>query len=379
MHTIRSYVQRIALSLNRPSKRIDKKRRKSGVVMSEEASRVISPELFHWATGNRPITKLSGETEHISLARSCDIMTIVPTTLNTLIKIAYGVTDEIIPLIAITFLGYSKRLLIAPVMHREMTLTPQYREAVGRIKNIKNIILVEPIEEEGRLKLPEVEFLANIIETVTLRDIDYKGKRVLVTSGPTREYIDRIRFISNPSSGKMGASLAWELYARGADVVVVHGPSIASYPPWIKRIQVETTEEMAQAVENLGDFDIAFFAAAPADYRPKEVFDGKLDSKDVITLELAPTPKVALRAKAKKRVGFTAVVGDNVIDIAIQKLEAYDFDIIVANRVDRKDIGFTSDLNEVYIVTKDGKVKHVPKLPKLLVARSVVDEARKLF
>ncbi|UXD21510.1 phosphopantothenoylcysteine decarboxylase [Ignicoccus pacificus DSM 13166] len=348
------------------------------VMMTKKASEIVSPELFHWATGNKPIVDLTGETEHVSLAKECDLMLISPATLNVSTKLAWGIADENIPLTAINFLGYQKKVIVTPVMHKQMTLTPQYRETISRLREM-GVRVLEPVEEDGRLKIPDVEFIANVAETLTLRDEDFKGKKVLVTSGPTREYIDRIRFISNPSSGKMGAALAWELFARGADVVVVHGPSIAKYPPWVKKIAVETTEEMAEVVKELGEFDMAFFAAAPADYRPKNFFDGKLDSKNEVTLELVPTPKVALNVNAKRKVGFTAVVGEDVIDTALQKLQSYNFDMIVANRVDRKDIGFTSDMNEVFIITKDGKVRHVPKMPKLLVARSVVDEAKGLL
>ena len=349
------------------------------VMLTKEASRIISPELFYWATGTKPIVDLTGKTEHVSLSEECDIFLVSPCTLNTFVKIAYGISDENISLTALNFIGNGKRVILTPVMHSSMYSTPQYKRAYEILSSMDNVVIIDPLDEQGRIKLPEVEAIANITETLTLRKRDYKGIRALVTSGPTREYFDKIRFISNPSSGKMGASLAWELYARGAEVTVVHGPSVAKYPPWVTKREVESTEEMAEVVKELGDFDIAFLAAAPADYRSEDVYPGKLDSRDEIVLKLVPTPKVANNVKAKVKVGFTAVVGDNIIDMALIKLRNYGFDMIVANRVDRRDIGFTSDLNEVYLITKDEKIRHVPKLPKFLVARAIVDEARGLL
>ncbi|NPA85428.1 MAG: bifunctional phosphopantothenoylcysteine decarboxylase/phosphopantothenate--cysteine ligase CoaBC [Crenarchaeota archaeon] len=345
-------------------------------VMTEEASKVISPEVFHWATGEEPVAGLTGETEHVSLAKDASSMVIAPATLNVLAKLAYGIADNPVVLTAINVKEYGKPVMIFPSMHAPMLRSAQYRRAKEALEEAGYLVF-DPPAEGGRVRFPEPEHVANVAEAVTLRGRDYEGIKALVTSGPTREYIDAIRFISNPSSGKMGASLAWELFSRGAEVKVVHGPSQASYPPWVDRVQVESTEEMAEAVKD-GEYDVAFLAAAPADYRPERRFEGKLDSNEELTLSLVPTPKVARNVKARIKVGFTAVVGEDIIDTALAKLEKYGFDMIVANRVDRKDIGFASDMNEVYIIHSDGRVKHVPKVPKLLAARAILDEAREL-
>ncbi|WP_075050607.1 bifunctional phosphopantothenoylcysteine decarboxylase/phosphopantothenate--cysteine ligase CoaBC [Ignicoccus islandicus] len=349
------------------------------VVMTQEASRVISPEIFHWATGNDVVYKLSGETEHVTLSRECDSMVIYPATLNVVSKLAYGITDDPVTLTAVNFIGYSKYVLVFPVMHRSMYDSPQYSNTLNMLKNIENIVLIEPVLEDGRVKILDPLESANIIESVTLRGRDLNGVRALVTAGPTREYVDKIRFISNPSSGKMGAAIAWELFSRGAEVYVVRGPSFASFPPQVQIYDVETTEEMAEVVKDIGEVDLAFFAAAPADYKPAETFPGKIDSKTEIEIKLLPTPKVAKVSAAKRKVGFTAVVGEDIIDVALTKMNSYGFDMIVANKVDRKDIGFTSDMNEVYIIRKDKTIRHVPKLPKLLVARAIVDESKDLL
>ena len=346
-------------------------------VMTSEAARVISPELFHWATGEPPVAELTGETEHVSLGKEASGMAIAPATLNVMSKLANGITDNPVVATAINVKEYGKPVLIFPAMHIGMLKSPQYLRAKKALEEM-GYLVIDPLVEEGRVRFPEPSWIANVVESVVLRGRDYEGVKALVTAGPTREYIDAIRFISNPSSGKMGASLAWELFSRGAEVTVVHGPSTATYPPWVRRVKVETTEEMAEAVKE-DEYDVAFFAAAPADYRPEERFQGKLDSAEEVLLRLVPTPKVAHNAKAKVKVGFTAVVGEDVIDVALNKLEKYGFDMIVANRVDRKDIGFASDMNEVFIVHKDGRVKHVPKVPKLLVARAILDETLELL
>ncbi|ABU81736.1 bifunctional phosphopantothenoylcysteine decarboxylase/phosphopantothenate--cysteine ligase CoaBC [Ignicoccus hospitalis] len=347
------------------------------VIMTREASRVISPEVFHWATGEEPVVELTGETEHVSLAKEVSSMAIAPATLNVMSKLAYGVTDDPVVLTALNVKEYGKPVLIFPSMHLSMLKSPQYERAKATLEEM-GYVVVEPTVEGGRVRFPEPEWVANLVESVTLRGRDYRGIKALVTSGPTREYIDRIRLISNPSTGKMGSSLAWELFARGAEVTVVHGPSQAVYPPWVKRVPVETTEEMAEAVSE-EEYDVAFLAAAPADYKPERRFEGKLDSAEGVELKLVPTPKVAKRVRARVKVGFTAIVGEDVLGQAENKLEKYGFDMIVANRVDRKDIGFASDMNEVFILHKDGRVKHVAKVPKLLVARAILDEVKELL
>ena len=346
-------------------------------LMTREASKVISPELFRWATGEAPVVELTGETEHVSIAKEVSSMAVAPATLNVMSKIAWGITDDAVTLTAINVKEYGKPVVVFPSMHYSMLASPQYSAAKKRLEEM-GYVVIDPVIEGGRAKFPEPSWVANLVESITLRGRDYKGIRALVTSGPTREYIDAIRLISNPSTGKMGASLAWELFARGAEVRVVHGPSKAEYPPWVERVEVETTEEMAEAVK-VGEYDVAFFAAAPADYKPEKRFEGKLDSANEVHLKLVPTPKVAKEAKARVKVGFTAVVGEDVIDAALSKLEKYGFDVIVANRVDRKDVGFASDMNEVFVVHKDGRVKHVTKVPKLLVARAILDEVKYLL
>ncbi len=344
-------------------------------IMSEKAKEMVSPKLVGWATGSEVITEESWVTEHITLAREYDLFLLAPATLNTVVKLSLGITDELIPLTAISFIGMSKKVVVAPALHKNL-MGLHYDDAISVLKDV-GVKVIEPLVDE-RAKFPEAEDIANVVEGFLLRGDDFKYKKVLVTSGPTREYIDSVRFISNPSSGKMGASLAWEAFARGAEVKVVSGPSCARYPPWVPITFVETTEDMIEEVKR-DEYDVAFLAAAPADYKPERSFKGKV--REELELRLVRTERVFKHVKARVKVGFTAVVAETEEDLiseAERKLEEYGFDIIVANNVARRDVGFGSDLNEVIIIKRGGKYRHVPKMPKLLVARAILDEVRSL-
>ncbi len=344
-------------------------------LLSKSASEMITPKLVGWATGLEPVVEESWVTEHITFAYEYDAFLVAPATLNAVVKISLGITDELIPLTAISFLGMGKKVIVAPALHKNL-MGLHYKNAIDTLREM-GVKVIEPIVD-SRAKFPDVESIANVVEGFVLRGEDFKYKKVLVTSGPTREYLDSVRFISNPSSGKMGASLAWEAFARGAEVKVISGPSCANYPPWVPVTFVETTEEMIDEVSK-EEYDIAFLAAAPSDYKPERRFEGKL--KENLEIKLLRTEKVSSHVKAKIKVGFTAVVAkdeEELVSEAEKKLEEHGFDMIVANNVARKDIGFESDMNEVIIVRRDGKYRHVPKMPKLLVARAVLDEVRDL-
>ena len=361
------------------------------IVMSREASRFISPLLFEWATGVKPIVDVGGEVEHIMLAREYDGMVIAPATANTIAKIAYGITDTSVTLTALSFHGMGKPVLVVPVMHLNMYHSRIVKENIDRLKQLGYHVL-EPMIEEDKAKIPPIEEIALKTEVLVLRGEDLRGVRVLVTAGPTREYLDPVRFLSNPSSGRMGVAVAREAYYRGARVKLIHGPLCGVEAPlWVERTGVISTKEMREAVlEEIdkGEYDIIVLAAAPADYGFRETSQVKIDSSNRLVVELEPTPKiirdVVKAAKTKKPstiiIGFAAETVENdkeLVERARRKLEKYGVDIIVANNVARKDIGFTSKYNEVYIVTKD-KVEHIPKKTKEEIARIILDKALEL-
>ncbi len=361
------------------------------VVMSHDASRFISPLLFEWATGLEPVVDVGGGVEHISLAREYDGMVIAPATANTIAKLAYGVADTPVTLTALSFHGMGKPVLVVPVMHLNMYYSRIVKENIDRLKQLGYYVL-EPWIEEDKAKIPPIEEIALKTEALVLRGEDLRGVRILVTAGPTREYLDPVRFISNPSSGRMGVAVAREAFYRGARVKLIHGPLCSVEPPqWIEKTSVESTEEMRKAVlreVEQGEYDIIVLAAAPADYRFKKTSSEKIDSTNRLVVELEPTPKiirdVALTAKSKKPstiiIGFSAeTVKDDreLVERAKRKMEKYGIDMIIANNVSRRDIGFESKYNEVYIITRN-RVEHVPKKTKEGIARIILDKAIEL-
>ncbi len=361
------------------------------VVMSHDASHFISPLLFEWATGLEPVVDVGGRVEHISLAREYDGMVIAPATANTIAKLAYGVADTPVTLTALSFHGMGKPVLVVPVMHLNMYYSRIVKENIDRLKQLGYYVL-EPWIEEDKAKIPPIEEIALKTEALVLRGEDLRGVRILVTAGPTREYLDPVRFISNPSSGRMGVAVAREAFYRGARVKLIHGPLCSVEPPqWIEKTSVESTEEMRKAVlreVEQGEYDIIVLAAAPADYRFKKTSSEKIDSTNRLVVELEPTPKiikdVALTAKNKKPstiiIGFSAeTVKDDreLVERAKRKMEKYGIDMIIANNVSRRDIGFESKYNEVYIITRN-RVEHVPKKTKEEIARIILDKAIEL-
>lgn len=357
-------------------------------VMSSEAARLVSPELFEWATGNKVyVGRFGGEVGHVSLSETHDAMVIAPATANTISKLAYGIADTAVTLVAIAFMGGGKPLFLVPAMHKQLYEAPQTREALMRLDKM-NVVVHEPLMEGDKAKFPEVWELEWHIEALLTRKKDLKGLKVLVSAGPTREYIDSVRYISNPSSGKMGGSVANEAFFRGARVSIVHGP-IFSVPisQHISRTAVETTEEMLNAmVVEMKTFepDLIIMAAAPVDFRPTNFSKDKLSSDSPLTLSLEPTPKILKEIVKRKKnnsivISFAAETADSeeeLITKAKLKLEKYGADIVVANNVRRKDIGFSSEYNEVTILAKDGKIEKVPKSDKKIVARRILDFAK---
>ncbi|MEB3825629.1 MAG: bifunctional phosphopantothenoylcysteine decarboxylase/phosphopantothenate--cysteine ligase CoaBC [Desulfurococcales archaeon] len=352
------------------------------VMMTREASKMVNPLLLEWATGNKVTVDLTGETEHIYMARKCDAMIIAPSTLNTMSKIAHSIADENVPLTALSFLGYGKNVLVIPAMHSNMYNSKLFAEVLGKLKNINGLHIMEPKRVDSRIKLHETNDIVRWITPIILRGKDLEGLRILVTAGATREYIDRVRFISNPGTGRMGVEIAAEAAARGAKVTLLAGHLEVSIPGFIEDVvRVETTEEMAEKMNELtsnNKYDIILSAASPVDFRPIEFFDRKLKSGQQINVTLAPTPKVINNIAQKPRVlvAFVADVvssSEELKEMAFSKLEKHGAEIAVANNVGRSDIGFASKFNEVVLVFKDGRVLSSGKMRKEEIARFILD------
>jgi len=362
------------------------------VVLTRDAADLVSPKLFHWATGIEPVVDVSGDIEHIVFAREYDGMVIAPATANTIAKLAHGIADTSVTLVALSMHGKGKPILIVPVMHLNMYQSTITRENIERLRKLGYHIL-EPVVEGDKAKIPSVEDIALKTEAMILRGEDLRGLRVLVTAGPTREHLDPVRFLSNPSSGRMGVAIAREAFFRGAKVTLIHGPLCGiSPPPWIKSISITSTKEMRDAVlDELDkeDYDIIVFAAAPVDYGFAKTSTTKIDSSTELTVRLTPTPKIIADAtrKAKTRkpsaviVGFSAETVETdqeLVERARKKLDKYEVDIIIANNVAKPGIGFASKYNEVLIVTKTSTEK-IPKMTKEEIARIILDKALEIL
>ncbi|MEL9970206.1 MAG: bifunctional phosphopantothenoylcysteine decarboxylase/phosphopantothenate--cysteine ligase CoaBC [Saccharolobus sp.] len=349
------------------------------VIMSQEAVKLISSEMLKWATGNQVTIGLSGELEHVSLAEENDGFLIAPATANTLVKLAEGIADNPIISTALNFMGYGKPIAVVPAMHLPMYVSPQVNRAINRLKEM-SVNVIEPDVVGDLAHYPDLDLIVSDFEVQLLRGKDLKGLRMIVTAGPTREYMDPVRFISNPSSGKMGVSLANEAYFRGADVYLVHGPLSGNTKNFVKKsISVETTEQMSNSVLSLVEkgYKIVIMAAAPADFKFKDTKSKKIDSHtEVPKVELEKTVKISsvIRGKAFL-VGFSAETADNddeLIEKARIKKERHGFNVIIANNVARRDIGFSSEYNEVIIIG-DNTIRKIGKEQKTIVARYIID------
>lgn len=357
-------------------------------LMTPRAARAISPQLFHWATGRRPITRLTGDVEHIALARQADAMVIAPATLRTVTAIAMGYAVNSVVATAIAMRSQGKPVVIAPAMHRDLLLSRQARESMARLYDM-GYYLLPPLEKDGRVVLPDPYYIARKVVSVSLRGEDLRNLRIVVTAGATREFIDDVRFISNPSSGRMGMAIALEAMFRGASTTLVAGHLEAEPPPWIYIERVTSTDEMCRVLMKTVEKKkphALIMAAAPADFKPSERVKGKIDSRVAeLTLKLIPTPKILRELRKVYNgvvIGFAAEVvesSEELIEKARRKLEEYELDAIVANPVGIPGIGFASPMNEVYICTPNGRVKHVGPVLKEVIAREVIDIAKELI
>jgi len=352
------------------------------VVMTRFATRLISPDLFHWATGQKPLVEMTGETEHIDLAKWGDALVVAPATLNTMCKIAHGVLDELVTLTAVTMLGSGKKVIIVPTMNTRLLNTPQYNKAI-KILSEEGVYIIPPKIEEDKAKYPPIEDLSHCIDALINRGRDLEGARVLVTAGATVEHIDPVRVITNPSSGLMGILVAREAACRGASVTLVHGNITVEPPYMVKTIRVETTGDMAKIVRDLTEreeFNIGVFAAAPVDYKPVSPSSIKISTRahERISLELEATPKVIKNIARRPGyiVAFAAETarGEELIEKTREKLIDYGADLVVGNNVLSDTAGFGKQYLDAVVVSKEGVVVK-GLLSKYEVARLIIDKA----
>lgn len=268
-------------------------------VLTPSARRLVSEEALWWATGNRPITRLTGALEHVLLLKKQNpVMLIAPATANTLAKIAGGIDDTPVTSLASVALGLGVPLLAAPAMHEPMYRNPFVAQAMKRLREA-GILFIEPKVEEEKAKMAEPERILEAVVAAVSPPL--RGRRLLITAGPTVEHLDPVRVITNRSSGLMGLELAREARRRGAEVTLILGPTPLEPPPGVRVLRALSASQMAELVASelaSGEYHAVLAAAAPADFRPTSPSRRKLDSRvRRLRLELVPTPKVIGQVK----------------------------------------------------------------------------------
>jgi len=365
------------------------------VVMTPSACEFVSPLTFSTLSQNEVIVNIfpdkKGNTKtstwHIHLSQWADLFIVAPATVNTIAKINHGIADN-----ALTTLASSRRcpLLIVPAADEDMYLSFANQKNMAELK-LQGVHFLEAKYGElasgltGLGRMAEVDLIVKKIKSLLSKsNKDFKKKKILITSGPTYEPIDPVRFIGNRSSGKMGQALALAALYRGADVTVITGPTNLTYPASIKVIKVKTAEEMLKAVKKeFPKCDIFISAAAIADYRPKKISKSKIKKTDSqLVIELVENKDILKEiSKIKKKnqivVGFS-VETENEINNSRLKLEKKKLDMIVINNPLEEGAGFEVDTNLVHILKKDGKLLKFPKKFKFDVANDILDEIKKL-
>ncbi len=326
-------------------------------VMSKSARKIIHPYALEFATGNKVITEITGEVEHVKFLGKdgiADLFLIAPSTANTIGKIANGIDDTPVTTFATTALGAKKPVLIAPAMHEAMIDNNLVIRNIEKLKEM-GVEIIEPKLEEGKAKFPEIEKICLHVERA-LYPKEFAGKKVLVTAGPTFEHLDPIRFISNKSSGLMGKEIALELWRRGAEVVFISSKDLGISLPNFKQIRVRSVLDMLKAVLNeIRDCSLFVSAAAASDFLV-EMEKKKIKTAKEITITLREAPKVIKEVRkiySGDIIGFKAETGvsnEELERIARERLEADVLSMVVANDVLEKGMG-TED-TRVVVVTK---------------------------
>ena len=357
------------------------------VIMTKEAREFVTELTFREISGNPVASDMWApvahwNVAHIALAKMADLMLIAPATANILSKAALGIADD---MLTTTLLATKAPIFFAPAMNSNMYENPVTQQRIAELKE-RGCHIIEPASGHlacnvnGVGRLPEPEDIVAAIDRFFLGAETLRGKKVLVTAAGTLEPIDPVRFIGNRSSGRMGYAIAEEAAARGADVVLVSGPSALVPPAGMLRIvKVETTAEMREAVlSEFTDSDIVIKAAAVADYRPKEVAANKIKkNNEELTLVLEKNPDILLElGKLKKPdqvlVGFAAET-QKLLEYAKAKLEKKNLDFIVANDITKPNAGFNTETNLIKILARDGSIEEFQLLSKHKLAAIILD------
>lgn len=374
------------------------------VVMTETATRFVGAASFEGIVGAPVLTSeferdpmrgaFPGEEQaghdpigHLELAGRCDAYLVAPASANTVAKLAAGAADS---MLTTSFLACTAPRLVAPAMNDRMFADAATQANLATLRE-RGVEVIEPGEGKlasrgeygpGRLPDPE-ELLARVEAALPAGDRPWDGLRVLVTAGGTREPIDPVRFIGNRSSGRMGIALAAAAAKRGAEVTLIAANVSLPAPAGVRRLDVETAFELAEAAEReFASTHVLLMAAAPADFRPVGVAAGKLQRSDGLELSLQPTEDILASLSAQRRpeqtvVGFAAEHGGEAVERARGKLRRKGADLIVLNDVSNPEIGFESDRNAVTLIGAETE-REVPIDSKDAVAEAILDEVARL-
>jgi len=361
------------------------------VIMTENAKRFVTPLTFQTLSGNPVLHEMfrlleGSKIGHVAMSDIADLMVIAPATANIIGKIANGIADD---LLSTMVMAMDVPVLFAPSMNVKMWQSSFVQYNVERLKAY-GYHFVGPSEgdlacgSKGRGRLAEIPEILEKIEDI-FTEKDFKGKRVLVTAGPTLEPLDPVRYLTNRSTGKMGFALAKMARRRGAEVLLITGPNYLTLPRNdIKIITVNSAREMYEAVmDNFEDYHVIIKAAAVADFRPKDTLAEKIKKTNgTYLLELEQNPDI-LKELGKRKgkrilVGFAAETS-SLMEHAEAKLREKNLDLIVANDVTQPGAGFGVDTNIVRIIDSRGKVRNLPLLSKDEVANIVLDQVLKII
>ena len=356
------------------------------VIMTESASKFVNPLTFQSISQNMVVTDMfaepkAWEIQHISLAQKADLMLIAPATANVIGKISNGIADD---MLSTTVMATKAKVLIAPAMNTNMYQNPIVQNNISKLKDF-GYKFIEPAS--GRLacgdigigKLADVNTIVErVIEELEDKEQDLLGKKVLVSAGPTIAPIDPVRYITNRSTGKMGYAIAKEARDRGAEVILVSGPTNLEPPKNVKIINIKTNEEMKKEIlQNFKWADIVIKSAAVADYKPKEyskekIKKGEGDLNICLTRDNDILKSLGEIKTHQVLVGFAAE-SNNVLENAERKLKNKNLDFIVANDITSSDTGFGSEDNKVVILSKNNEKLELEKMSKKEVASNIFD------
>jgi len=357
------------------------------VVMTAGAEHFVGPLTFRTLSGRPVLSNIfdpqSDEAvEHVALAERAHAFVVAPATANVLAKAAHGIADDFLTTL---LLAARCPVLMAPAMDGGMWEHAAVQANVATLRE-RGVTVFEPEAGalasglNGRGRLPEIESIVEEVERVLTPGRDLTGERVLVTAGPTREPIDPVRYLSNRSSGKMGHAVATAALRRGAEVVLISGPTALKPPAGAVFVPVQTAEEMREAaLQHLTAASVVIKAAAVADYRVERPSPTKIKSggkRDGLSLDLVPNPDILKELAQKKGgaflVGFAAETND-VRAHAAEKLRAKGVDLLVANDVSQEGIGFEADDNQVVLLDRWGGTLELPRMTKIQVAHAILD------